>query len=144
MPEKLELSHVADAMKGIDIAILSTHGDGDHIANRPMSNNGDVRYEGTSYFFSYEQAQCVSDIGKNPNVALGYSSEGGIFSSAVWIAVEGQARLIREKQAFKEHWTPDLDKWFEKGVDAPGLVLIEVKAERIKLWERNKEQELIL
>ena len=49
-------------MKGIDIAILSTHTEGKAIANRPMSNNGDVRYDGTSYFFSYDGAQCVSDI----------------------------------------------------------------------------------
>lgn len=32
-------------MKGIDIAILSTHTENGEIANRPMSNNGDVAYE---------------------------------------------------------------------------------------------------
>lgn len=62
MPAKLSLDQLADKMKGIDIAILSTHTEGKAIANRPMSNNGDVRYDGTSYFFSYDGAQCVSDI----------------------------------------------------------------------------------
>lgn len=49
--EKLTLKAVSEKMSGIDVAILSTHGQGEEIANRPMSNNGDVEYDGTSYFF---------------------------------------------------------------------------------------------
>jgi general stress protein 26 len=144
MADKLSIDHVSDIMKGLDVAVLSTHTEGGVIANRPMSNNGDVRYNGTSYFFSYEGAQCVSDVARDPNVALGYSTEGGLFTGAIYIAVEGRAELIRDKAAFQQHWTPDLDKWFEKGMDTPGLVLLKVRASRIKLWERHQEQELVL
>jgi hypothetical protein len=34
--------HIANEMAGIDIAILLPHTEGDQIANRPMSNDGDV------------------------------------------------------------------------------------------------------
>ena len=142
--EKLTLKAVSEKTSGIDVAILSTHGQGEEIANRPMSNNGDVEFDGTSYFFSYSGAQCVSDIERNPKVALGYSTEDGIFTGAVYIAVEGSAELIRDKAAFEQHWTPDLDEWFDKGIDTPGLVLLKVRATRIKMWERNQEQELIV
>lgn len=64
MAEKLTVEHVADAMKDIDIAILSTHSPGDVITSRPMSNNRDVRFDGTSYYFSQEDAQCVKDIAR--------------------------------------------------------------------------------
>lgn len=47
------LADIAQDMAGIDIAILSTHTENGEIANRPMSNNGDVAYDGTSYYFSY-------------------------------------------------------------------------------------------
>ncbi|MGO4513734.1 hypothetical protein CT676_42215 [Bradyrhizobium sp. MOS001] len=67
-----------------------------------------------------------------------------LLSGSVYIAVEGTAKLVRDKAAFEKHWTPDLDEWFEEGTDTPGLVLLEVKASRIKVWERNKERELIL
>lgn len=93
---------------------------------------------------SRTRAHCIAQIEQNAKVALGYSTEGGILSSAIYIAVEGQAQLIRDKAEFKRHWTPDLDRWFEKGVDTPDLVLISVRAERIKLWERNDERELVL
>lgn len=143
MADKLNLKHVADEMQGIDIAIVSTHAAEGGIACRPMSNNGDVKYDGTSFFFSYEQASCVSDIERDPRVALGDSSSG-IIGGSVYIAVEGTATLVRDKSAFEQHWNPDLDIWFENGVDTPGLVLIQVKAKRIKTWERNEERELVL
>ena len=51
------IEEISKRMAGIDIAILSTHTDGGRIANRPMSNNGDVKYDGTSYYFTFEQAR---------------------------------------------------------------------------------------
>jgi general stress protein 26 len=144
MTEKLDLEDASEKMSGIDVAILSTYGPREEIANRPMSNNGDVAYDGTSYFFSYEGAQCVSDIERNSKVALGYSTDGGLFTGAVYIAVEGRAELIRDRAAFARHWTPDLDHWCEQGIDTPGLVLLKVRAVRIKMWERHEEKELVL
>jgi general stress protein 26 len=138
------LAEIAKQMAGIDIAILSTHTEGGEIANRPMSNNGDVTYDGTSHYFAYEQARAVSDIQRNPKVALGFSSGGGIFSDGIYVAVEGTAELIRNKTAFQQHWTSALDKWFEKGVDTPGIVLIKVKARRATYWKGREECEIEL
>src|ERR1700753_1905024 len=104
---KKSLADIAKEMAGIDIAILSTHTESGEIANRPMSNNGDVTYDGTSYYFTYEQAPAVSDIGRDTKVALGFSSEAGLFSKGIYVAVEGTAELIRDKAAFKQHWTSD-------------------------------------
>jgi general stress protein 26 len=82
---KKTLADIAEEMAGIDIAILSTHTENGEIANRPMSNNGDVSYDGTSYYFTYEQARAVADIQRDPKVALGFSSEGGIFSDGIYV-----------------------------------------------------------
>lgn len=139
---QMTLAEIAKEMAGIDIAILSTHTEGGEIANRPMSNNGDVAYDGTSYYFTYEKARSVSDIQRDPKVALGFSSEAGIFSDGIYVAVEGTAELIREKSAFQQHWTSDLDKWFDNGIDTPGIVLIKVKAQRITYWKGQEEGEV--
>lgn len=136
------LEEISERMAGIDIAILSTHTENGQIANRPMSNNGDVAYDGTSYYFTFEQARAVRDIQANPNVALGFAGEGGIFSDAIYVAVEGSAELIRDKAAFKAHWTSDLDRWFDKGVDTPNIVLIKVKAVRVTYWDGEEEGEV--
>jgi general stress protein 26 len=138
------LAEIAKEMAGIDIAILSTHTENGAIANRPMSNNGDVTYDGTSYYFTYEEARTVADIQRNPKVALGFSSEAGLFSAGIYVAVEGSAELIRDKAAFRQHWTSDLDKWFDNGVDTPNLVLIKVKADRVTYWKGREEGEVKL
>ena len=90
----------------------------------------------------YEQARTVADIQANPKVALGFTGEGGIFSDAIYVAIEGSAELIRDKAAFKAHWTSDLDRWFDKGVDTPNIVLIKVKANRITYWDGEEEGEV--
>jgi general stress protein 26 len=136
------IEEISKRMAGIDIAILSTHTDTGQIANRPMSNNGDVQYDGTSYYFTFEQARTVAEIQSNPKVALGFAGTGGIFSNAIYVAVEGNAELIREKSAFKQHWTSDLDHWFDKGVDTPNIVLIKVTATRITYWDGEDEGEV--
>ena len=141
MPTKT-LFELAKRMAGIDIAILSTHTQGGEIANRPMSNNGDVAYDGTSHYFTNESTRVVRDIEENSKVALGFTAEGGIFAQGLYVAVEGRAELIRDKAEFRVHWTPDLDKWFDRGLDTPGLVPIRVKASRIAYWDGSEEGEV--
>ena len=138
------IEEIAKRMAGIDIAILSTHTENGQIANRPMSNNGDVSFDGTSYYFTFEQARTIADIKADPKVALGFAGTGGIFSEAIYVAVEGTADLIRDKAAFKTHWTSDLDRWFKQGIDTPSIVLIRVKATRITYWDGEDEGEVQL
>ena len=136
------LTDLAAKMRGIDIAMLSTKTESGQIASRPMSNNGDVEYDGDSYYFTYEQARTVREIERDPEVSLAFSSKPGLLNGGLYVAVEGKARLIRDKAVFKEHWTPDLETWFERGVETPGLVLIKVEAERIKYWDGNEDGEI--
>ena len=138
------IEDISKRMAGIDIAILSTHTENGQIANRPMSNNGDVQFDGTSYYFTFEQARTVADIEANPKVALGFTGQGGIFSDAIYVAVEGIAELTRDKAAFRAHWTSDLDRWFDQGIDTPNIVLIKVKATRITYWDGESEGEVVV
>ena len=61
-----------------------------------------------------------------------------------FLAIEGRAALIRDKGQFAEHWTKGLDLWFERGIDTPGLVLINVHGERAHYWDDGDEGELLL
>lgn len=135
---ELTLADLAKKMKKIDFAMLSTHTEGEQIASRPMSNNGDVEYEGDSYYFTWEQSRTVRDIQNNPKVGLSFQGA----KKPLMIAVEGQAELIRDKAEFREHWTKDLDLWFKDGIDTAGLVLIKVHATRIHYWDGEDQGEL--
>jgi general stress protein 26 len=111
-------------MRDMDFAMLSTHGDGGRITGRPMSNNSDVAYEGDSYFFTLQGADMVAHIEREPKVALSYAGNKGLLGKPpMFIAMQGVAELIRDKDQFAMHWTNDLESWFENGIDTPGLVL---------------------
>jgi len=133
------LSDLSDKMREIDIAMLMTRTDGGAIAGRPMSNNGDVEYDGDSYYFTMQDARMVADIEADPTVSLAFQGEGMFM-----VAVQGKGAIVRDKAAFEEHWNPDLDDWFEDGVDTVGLVMIKVSAERVHYWDGEENGEVKL
>ena len=141
----MTLEEIAEKMRDVDFAILSTRTEGGAVAGRPMSNNREVDYDGDSHFFTLDDTRTVGDIRRDPNVGLGYQSKSGMLGmKPFFITVEGRAELIHDKARFADHWTKDLDRWFEKGIDTPGLVLIKVAAERLHYWDGYEEGELVL
>jgi general stress protein 26 len=131
------LSDIAETMRDIDIAMLSTKTDGGAIAARPMSNNREVEYDGDSFYFTWEQSRMVQDIKADPTAGLAFQGKKGFA-----VAVEGRAELITEKASFAAHWTKDLDDWFKDGVDTEGLVLIKVHAQRVHYWDGEDNGEV--
>lgn len=133
------LKKIAGLMSKLDICMMVTQSKRGPFNSRPMSNNGDVKYNGQSYFFTYEGSQKVKDIEANPQVSLNFEGAGGLY-----ISVSGKAKLIRNKSDFAEHWVDSLNQWFPKGIDSPGLVLIHVKGNYVQYWQKNKEGKIQL
>ena len=136
------LRDVAEKVRDIDFAMLLTSTDSGDIAGRPMSNNRDVEYDGDSFFFTSEQSHSIAHIERHPKVALAYAGSKGLLGKPpVFITVQGEAELIRDKAILAAHWKEDLERWFEDGINTPGLVLIKVHASRIHYWDGESEGE---
>lgn len=133
------LKDVSKIMKDIDICMLSTTTAHGALASRPMSNNGEVEYDGNSYFFTWKGSRASKDIEKDNHVNLGFQGKNDIY-----ISVSGKAELSAERKEMEDHWLPELDQWFEKGLDTPGVVMIKVIADRIKYWQKEEEGEVKL
>ena len=131
------LDAVSKKMKKLDICMMTTQTKTGLLTSRPMSNNGDVEYNGNSYFFTYEGAKTVKDIAENPSVNLSFSGANDLY-----ISIVGKAKLIRTKAKMEEHWLKELEQWFKDGLDTAGIVMIHVKANRIKYWQREDEGEV--
>ena len=142
------LADISEAMRDVDFCVLTTRAQDGSIAGRPMSNNREVEYEGTCWFFTYDQHRSVADIERDSSVGLSYQGSGGLLDvvgkPGIFVHVEGEAMLIRDKGRFAEHWQKSLDRWFPQGIDTPGLVMIEVAAKRIHYWDGGEEGELKL
>jgi general stress protein 26 len=137
------LADLAEKMRDIDFAMLSTHTEGGAIGARPMSNNREVEYDGDSYYFTWDNARMVQDIAADPKVSLSFLGSSGLLGlRPFFVAVEGTAEIVRNKVAFAEHWSKGLDRWFEQGPDTPGVAMIRVHASRIHYWDGEDEGEL--
>lgn len=137
------LDDLSKKMAKLDFAMLTTQsGDGGTTA-RPMSNNGDVDYRGDSYFFAYADSRKVAEIEEEPRVTLSYTGAAGMLGGPpLFVAVEGEATLIRDTAAFEDHWTKDLDRYFPQGIATPGVVMLKVHARRIRYWDGGDEGEI--
>jgi general stress protein 26 len=143
-PDK-QLAHIAEAMKDIDFVMLNTHADGGAIGGRPMSNNREVDYDGDSYYFTWEDCRMVDDIKRDPKVGLSLQGKKSLLGApGIFIAVEGSADIVRDKAQFEKHWSKDLERWFEDGVDTEGLVMLHVRATRVAYWDGEDEGDFVV
>lgn len=133
------LKEIAAKMANLDITLLTTHTSRGQLSSRPMSNNGDVAYDGNSYYFTFEESRTVHDIAENPHVSLGFQGANDLY-----LTIVGTASLIRHKPTMRQHWQPSLKQWFPEGVDTPGIVLVRVVAKRISYWQNEDQGELVM
>ena len=132
----MTLEELSKKMQKIDFCMLSTKDTGGVISSRPMSNNGDVEYDGDSWFYSYKDSRKVADITADPKVSLSFSAGTGLFGKpGIFISVEGAATLTDDRAALEEHWVSELDRWFPEGIDTPGITLIKVHADKVEYWD---------
>ena len=141
----MTLQDLTKKMADIDFTMLITKTSAGQISARPMSNNGEVDFNGDSYYFTWEDSRMTDDIEHDAAVGLTFSGNKGLFGKPpLFVSVEGHAELIRDKAQFEEHWTKDLDHWFKDGIDTPGVTMIKVKAHRVHYWDGEDQGELVV
>jgi general stress protein 26 len=125
---------IAELIKDIDICMFVTRSNGS-VRGRPMSNNGNVEFDGDNWFFSYRDSGKVAEIQDDPAVQLAFvATEQG-----TWVSVEGQAEIVEDDARKRQLWQKDLEAWFEGGPDDNRIVLVKVRAQRIHAWANGEE-----
>jgi len=124
------IARVKDLVEDIDFTMLTTKDDSGNLVSRPMStrlmdDNGDL------WFFTSEDSRKVDDAQARQDVGLAYCDAKGMR----YVSVAGTASVVHDKGRMKELYTPQLDIWFEEGLDTPGLALLRVTPVDTEFWE---------
>lgn len=136
-----DLAAIARLLAELDICAFTTRATDGALHGRPMSNNGEVEYDGDSWFFARADSRKVTEIDADPHVALGFIDT----PNGTWVNVDGEAEVIRDDiERKRQLWQDDLGRWFEDGPDDPGVVLIKVRARHIDAWARDKDYSIDL
>lgn len=131
-----DLKAVAELLKKLDICMLVSRAADGELHGRPMSNNGEVEYDGDSWFFAFGDSRKVRELEADPRTQLAFIDT----PNGTWINVEGEAEIVRDDvERKKKLWLKDLERWFSDGPEDPNVVLIKVRAGHIDAWAGEDE-----
>lgn len=131
MKKTQEFADLASAMSKIDFCMMQTFGE-HGISTRPMSNNGEVEYDGDNWFFARTSSTKIAEIARDNRVQLTFTDPAGPSFISVW----GTTNVIRDVAQKKKLWHKSLERWFDNGPEDPDVSLIQVTANRIQAWGR--------
>src|SRR5689334_11054257 len=94
-----EMQAVAALLKDIDICMLVTNAE-QGLRGRPMSNNGEVEFDGDCWFFALRDSDKIRQVEADAQVELAYiATERGS-----WISLEGTAHVVTDDARKRELW----------------------------------------
>jgi general stress protein 26 len=131
-----KMKQIADGQ----VAMFCTFTGGSAAETRPMATQA-IDEDGTFWFFSMAENRTNEEVQKNPRVQLIYALPG----SSEYLAVVGQAAVLRDREKVEQLWTPLAKTWFPEGKDDPRLLLIAVKPTAGQYWDtkNNKVVQMI-
>ena len=139
-PNTASLKKVADMMRDLDFCMLTTHADNGQLRSRPMSNNGEVEFDGDVWFFSGADTRKVADIETEARVELSYADT----QTFRFVSMSGTATIVRDVNKKRELWIDDLARWFKDGPESEDVVLIKVTPSVVAYWQGEDEGEIAL
>ena len=134
------IKKVADLMADLDICMLTTQSLDGALRARPMSNNGEVEFDGDVWLFSAAESRKVEEIEAQSLVPLAYSDT----KRYRFISMSGEAEIIRDVDKKKELWLEELERWFDDGPESEDIVLIKVRPGTVTYWNGEDQGELTI
>ncbi len=134
------IKKVAGMMRDLDFCMLTTRSADGQLRARPMSNNGEVEFDGDVWFFSGADTRKVEEIEAEPSVELSFADP----SRYLFISMTGEATIVRDKAKKSELWVEELDRWFEDGPESDEIVLIKVTPSVVAYWDGEDGEELTI
>jgi general stress protein 26 len=131
---------VARLMRDLDICMMTTHTARGGLRARPMSNNGEVEFDGDVWFFSEADSRKVREIEATPKVHLAYAD----LKQWRFVSMSGRARIVRDPAKKQELWLKELERWFKDGPESEDIVLIKVSPALVSYWTKSGDGELAL
>lgn len=128
-----DMKHLADLIKEINIAMLTTVNNDGSMHTRPMATQKiDVQnFDGTLWFFSKKSSHKNQCIENDQHVNLAYSKP----DKHHYVSIMGRAFVSKDREKMNALWNPGLNIWFPEGLMDPDLTLIGVKIEGAEIWD---------
>ena len=125
-----QIKQVAELIKGIKVAMMTTVNPDGSLHSRPMVVQ-DQDFSGDLWFLTGKDTLKTDEIAKNPQVNVAFSDP----DDNRFVSVSGKARVVQDKAKLDELWNPAMKAWFPKGKDDPNIALIQVDPTLAEYWD---------
>jgi general stress protein 26 len=129
-PQTDSIKKLADLIKGIRIAMLTTVDSGGILRSRPMATQ-EQDFDGELWFFTARSAHKVVEINTDHHVNLAYSDP----ANNCYVSLSGMGRIIVDKKKAASLWTPLMKAWFPRGLEDQDLALLNVTPTQAEYWD---------
>lgn len=126
------IKKLAELIKDIDIAMLTTVDEDGALRSRPMGTQ-QVEFDGDIWFFTSDETGKVGEIARENRVNVSYAKP----DKQRYVSVSGTAHLVYDRAKMEELWSPIYKAYFPKGLDDPALRLLKIRAEKAEYWESS-------
>ena len=135
MPDKpaeqsAEMKKLADLMKGIRFAMLTTMEKDGSLNSRPMATQ-EVEFDGDLWFFTKAHAPKVEEADQHHQVNVSFADT----EKNTFISASGTAILVRDQAKMKELWKAPYKLFFPQGLEDPQIALLKVSVEKAEYWD---------
>ena len=125
-----QVKKLAEIIKGIEIAMLTTAMPDGSLRSRPMATQK-AEFDGTLWFFTDAESAKVHEVRRDGHVNVSYAAP----DDNRYVSVSGTANVVRDRQRIKDLWTPAMKAWFPDGPDSPGIALLRVDVRMAEYWD---------
>ena len=121
---------IAEVVKGIHIAMMTTVAEGGSMSSRPMAVQ-DKPFDGTLWFLTRNTSEKIDEIKDDQHITLTFAET----LSSKYLALKGRASVSRDRAKIKDLWNPMYKAWFPKGEDDPEIAVLRVDVHEGNYWE---------
>jgi general stress protein 26 len=119
-----------EQLKKFNTAHVVTRADDDSLLARPMAI-AEITGDGHLWFITHVESSAIRDITEHPQIAACLQSGGR------YLSISGLAKTSRDRSRIEQLWDPRQAVWFEKGIQDPSLILLEIVPMAGEFWDRS-------
>jgi general stress protein 26 len=124
------ISKIAEMIKDIRIAMLSTVAPEGTISSRPMATQ-EAEFQGELLFLTRQESNKTDEIAHDSRVTLNYVDS----KNYRFVTLSGRAALSKDRATIHELWNPLYKAWFPNGENDPEITVIRVNVDQAEYWE---------
>ena len=131
-----DLARLAALVRQIGTGMLTTLEVDASLRSRPLETV-ELDREGRLWFFTQASSpkSARAEAGDH-HVSVSYADP----RDEDFASISGTARVVRDLEKMRALWTPELGRWFSRGLEDPDLALLEVRIDKAEYWHAPRNE----